>query len=380
MSDPHWSGRVTTGHGVVVVLSSSGDGEARAHDTATRLALARKLAGIKGYDFAGAFDPSVRYPGSLYFVPDDTLVGADKARALGIRGERDLFGGVVPHPFVATKAISHPLVTAEAAAPPGWSADFCATLGDALLRGFTVFSMDDARRAAAILLPLGPVRVKRPGGVGGRGQAVAADGTALDAILEAEDPAEVARVGLVLEENLRDVTTHSVGQVRVAELVASYWGTQRLTADNHGEQVYGGSDLIVVRGDFDALLQFDLGSEARLALARARAYDRAATACFPGFFASRRNYDVACGLDAQGRRRCGVLEQSWRIGGSSPAEIAALEAFRADGALPAVRAASVEVYGAGVSVPPNAEVHYQGVDSLLGRITKYAVVEPYADP
>ena len=27
-------------------------------------------------------------------------------RALGIRGEEDLFGGVVPFPFVATKAIS----------------------------------------------------------------------------------------------------------------------------------------------------------------------------------------------------------------------------------------------------------------------------------
>ena len=65
--------------------------------------------------------------------------------------------------------------------------------------------------------------------------------------------AELARDGLVLEENLVDVTTHSVGQVRVAELVASYHGTQRLTSDNHGEQVYGGSDLLVVRGGFDAL-------------------------------------------------------------------------------------------------------------------------------
>ena len=45
------------------------------------------------------------------------------------------------------------------------------------------------------------------------------------------------------------------------------------------------------------------------------------------FFASRRNYDVVAGLDARGQRRCGVLEQSWRVGGASPAELVALAAF-----------------------------------------------------
>ena len=49
--------------------------------------------------------------------------------------------------------------------------------------------------------------------------------------------------------------------------------------------------------------------------------------------------------DAVGRRRSGVLEQSWRAGGASGAEIAALEAFRADPSLPSVRAITREVYG-----------------------------------
>jgi len=42
----------------------------------------------------------------------------------------------------------------------------------------------------------------------------------------------------VLEEELGDVTTYSVGQVRVAGLVASYCGTQSLTTDNSGATVY----------------------------------------------------------------------------------------------------------------------------------------------
>ena len=150
--------------------------------------------------------------------------------------------------------------------------------------------------------------------------------------LPAIDPDQLANAGLVLEENLTAVTTYSVGQVRVADLTATYYGSQRLTTDNGGDEVYGGSDLVVVRGDFDALVQLPLPESIRVAVEQARTYD-AATSVFPGMFASRRNYDVAQGVDARGQWRSGVLEQSWRIGGATGAEIAALEAFRADPAL-----------------------------------------------
>ena len=102
--------------------------------------------------------------------------------------------------------------------------------------------------------------------------------------------------------------------------------------------------------------------------------------CFPGMFASRRNYDVIQGTDAAGRRRSGVLEQSWRVGGASGAEIAALEAFRAEPALRAVRASTVEDYGeAAPPPPPGATVYFRGVDERVGPITKYATVEPHGD-
>ena len=73
----------------------------------------------------------------------------------------------------------------------------------------------------------------------------------------------------------------------------------------------------------------------RQAIEYARIFDTAAAIFFPGCFASRRNYDIAQGRDGNGRERFGVLEQSWRVGGASSAEIAALEAFRADPGLPA---------------------------------------------
>ena len=61
------------------------------------------------------------------------------------------------------------------------------------------------------------------------------------------------------------------------------------------------------------------------------------------FFASRRNYDIARGIDAQGQWRCRVLEQSWRIGGASGPEVAALQAFRADPALRVIRAWCIDL-------------------------------------
>jgi hypothetical protein len=63
------------------------------------------------------------------------------------------------------------------------------------------------------------------------------------------------------------------------------------------------------------------------------------------------------------------------MGGASGAEIAALEAFRAEPGLRAVRASTVEIYGGAVP-PPHATVYFHGVDERDGPMTKYATVEP----
>ena len=363
--------------GTVVTYAVPGHGFAHSHERATRDSIARRLAALKGFDFAGEYDPASPHPGPVYLVPGDTLVGLDAAAALGVRSEHHLFGGVVPHAVVATKAITHPLIGPNAQAPPGWSGVFGMQVRDVVLSGFTAFTPEDAREAARRLLRSGPVRVKPVRATGGRGQQVVADAAGMDAVLGTMDAAELRCHGLVLEEDLGDVATYSVGQVRVAELVASYCGTQSLTTDSGGATVYGGSELLVVRGGFEALHALGLPAELALSIAQARVYDAAATEHFPGLFASRRNYDVVRGMDADGRRRSGVLEQSWRIGGASGAEVAALEVFRAAPALRAVRTATVERYGEGHAPPPHATIHFRGTDERDGPMTKYALAEPY---
>ena len=197
----------------------------------------------------------------------------------------------------------------------------------------------------------------------------------LEAELDALGDAALRAEGIVVERQLDSIETLSVGQVTLDDLVASYYGVQHLTVNNHGHHVYGGTDLVAVHGGFDLLMQLDVMSDVQEAIIKARAFDAAVQNDYAGFFASRRNYDVAWGIDAQGVRRCGVLEQSWRIGGATGAELGALRMFRADPRVHAVRASTREIYGGDVQVPDGACVIYRGVDPQAGAITKYYTVD-----
>ena len=362
-----------------VVLTHANRPNEPQHERVVHAALAERLAALLGLTYGGDYDPTRRYEAQPYLVPSGTVVGLREAQALGLCGEADLFGGVVPQAFVETKAITHPLIRPDAAAPVGWSRDFSTQVKGSVLAGYSVFSLEDARDAGRRLLHEGSVRIKPVRATGGRGQQRVDDSDALDQALFALDEQELAEYGLVLEAHLEHVTTFSVGQVRVGGRLASYYGTQRLTEDNAGNEVYGGSDLVVVDGDFEALLALDLTETTRLAVSQAQVYDEAASACYRNFFASRRNYDIAQGVDGRGQPRSGVLEQSWRIGGASSAEIAALELFRQGTGARVVRASSLEIYGRERPAPAGATILYQGQDDEVGFVTKCVVVEQYGD-
>jgi hypothetical protein len=358
--------------GAVVALVPQVQTQASEHERCTLRLFVRHLAALKGWDDGGSFDPA-RAEGPLYFVPSCTL-NREQADALGIRGPDGLFGGVVPEPFVATKAISHPLVAPDAAAPAGWNNGFAQQVGDAVLEGYSVFSREDARLAGERLLARGPLRLKPVRATGGRDQQVVRDVQALRELIDGLDLDELREWGLVLEENMEDVTTFSVGLVQVDDLAASYHGVQKLTPGHDGQEVFGGSDLTVARGGYEALLATDLPPDVLRAVEQARRYEDAVRACYPGFYASRRNYDILVGRDAAGRRRSAVLEQSWRAGGATGAELAALELFRAEPRRDRVRTCTVELFGDSPEPPAGATVYFRGVDPEVGRITKFAMV------
>ena len=190
---------------------------------------------------------------------------------------------------------------------------------EVVLPGFSAFTREDAREAARLLLANGPVRLKRGRGIGGRGQAVieALD----DPVFDTLDKTELRTYGLVVEPNLADLTTFSVGQVCVGDLRLVLRHAEG-DDDNQGEARVRrlGSSRRARR--LRRLERVDFPPQVRIAIEQAKAFDAAAQDEFDGLFASRRNYDVLRGRDASGRWLSGVLEQSWRIGGASGPEVA----------------------------------------------------------
>lgn len=72
-------------------------GHASLHETMTREEIVHRVAELKGCPFAEEMPQSL-WPKHTYLIPSDTL-HADAAQRLGVRGEDDLLGGVVPYPL-----------------------------------------------------------------------------------------------------------------------------------------------------------------------------------------------------------------------------------------------------------------------------------------
>ena len=351
-------------------------GTADQHRIETASSVARRLAGLLGLPFHGAVEPALLASGAYYVVPDKTLCPASAAEALGIRSSDDFFGGIVPYPFVATKCVSHGLVRPGAAQPQGWVEALADRIENAVLPGHTAFDLDDAREAARRLLGQhGPVRIKAPSATGGSGQSRHADLAGVEARLHELSPQQVADEGIVIEIDLDEEATWSIGTVSVGGQAAAYYGQQSTTTDNHGQVVYGGSVLTVIRGGWDELIAADLPADLTAgphqAARLARCYHDAMHEAYPGLVASRCNYDVITGRDAGGHLRSAVLEQSWRLGGASGAEVVALLALRDDPSLEAIEVSTHEVYGDQGPPPPDVQVDYHAEDPAVGWILKY---------
>lgn len=359
-----------------LVVAHSVRPDAPLHEVETNRALARWLAQIVGLKYGGSYNPELHDGQDLYLLPTQTLVGVAAARALGVKGPEDLWGGYVDHDFICTKAISHGLLNKHAFAPDGWAPLFSERVRSVVLDGFSVFSLDDARPAAEHLLYNGPIRLKPIHACAGRGQEVIKSLDQFDAILARPEAKKLFSEGVVLEQDLDNVITHSVGQSFIGGKVLSYCGDQYLTEDGQGEQVYGGSNLLVVQGYYDDLLELELPDDVRLAIRQAQVFDNAADEAYPGFYASRRNYDIAQGLDSNGKQRSGVLEQSWRMGGASSAEIAALQSFVNDPGMRAIRVSSVETY-IDQPLPADAIEVYRGPAESSDFLLKYVTVKSY---
>lgn len=333
------------------VIALDVDGDERApHELASLWFAAARIAAwpAPSRDGRGPCGSSARF-----YVPSSTLSTA-QAAIFGIVDGSQLWGGIVPHAFVGTKLVSHPLWKPGAAAPAGWIT--VPGIETCTLPGHAVFSRTDAREAGLALLAGGDIRLKCPYARGGNGQQVVRDPRGLEEWLAATDDDAIG-AGLVIERDLARSTTCSIGCSELRGHRIAYHGRQRLVADRRGALVYGGSRLRFRRGGLQELRAELSGAVAQVARL-AQAYDHALRAAY-GVVASRCNYDVIVGTDARGQRHAGVLEQSWRFGGASMAEMLANEAFAAHPRLQWLVAETVETWG-DAPLPDGAVLHWPG--------------------
>src|SRR4051812_26482273 len=170
----------------VVVYFGKLGGRLQEHQRLMLMKDAETIAHLLSCDFGGEYCAERSFDGPTYYVPDDSLL-SDEARLLGIQSPEGFYGGIVPFPFVKTKAITHGLLSSNSAHPVGWSFDFSERVREVVLGGYTAFSHEDARHATARLLTHGPVRIKSPLGASGKGQNVVRSLAELDSLRERWD-------------------------------------------------------------------------------------------------------------------------------------------------------------------------------------------------
>jgi Protein of unknown function (DUF3182) len=83
---------------------------------------------------------------------------------------------------------------------------------------------------------------------------------------------------------------------------------------------------------------------------------------------------VGQGIDYEGQLRSGVLESSWRVGGATAAELAALTKFADDPSVNMVEASHLEKFGQDCNAPPEAIIHFRGDDPEVGPLLRYTLV------
>jgi len=285
-------------------------------------AVAGRIAGILGGEVRDVTELKAHRTGqnSNYAVPADAL-SIDDARRYGIFDADSVHGAIVSDQMQAEKGVLHSPVSPEASVPPWYSRSFARKLGEAaaVLPGFVVFTEEDAQEALARLKGDGfSARFKKLPESQTRGQYPVQSPDDLREVIH-KDLATFIKCGAVLEASLQDFTEIDLGYVRMDGEDYSWIGAPV-------NEPRFQTELTVVRGDFSDLAAQLTEPNELIAVRQAQTvFD---TYRWSGAVIGRGVFDVLQGNVTDNAFVSGVVDPSLRIGGSSPAELRAIEALR----------------------------------------------------
>lgn len=315
-------------------------------DQMTQQLLSQRLATLLNLQLVTPkepFAPDSLEPSECFYVPNHTLL-PQEADALSIKSLHDLYGGVVPYAFLLNKTLSHPIHHLSMDSPEGWNNDLALALQPYVLKGRSAFNTQDALWTAEGLIHNGPLRIKLASANAGRGQWIVNNHEEVVDLLNQAQYQPFFEQGVIFEEALHNTVTFTIGQTEIGNHIISYCGEQEVTMDLKDQPAYGGSAISVVRGGYDQLESALIFDQHKEALRLVQQYERHIFNAFPQIYASRRNYDVLQGTNANGHKCLSVIDHSWELGGASMAELLALEAFAADSSLHRIRTWTKERY------------------------------------
>jgi hypothetical protein len=284
--------------------------------------VARKIAEHLGVPYTGEVEGLIA--DTLYLVPPRTL--DRNQRRLLQRDEENIYGAALDSLDHVGKAILHPTVSQMQ--PVFYSYDFAnqVTQQGLVLPGYTAFSAIDALSAYRSDLPYG-YRLKPPHLSDGHGQIAIEDEQHLQSLLEQMDDAFLREHGVVMEANLNDPQTISVGFARIGRDTYSFIAHQkddRVLEDGIERSRYLGANITAVRGNLDDL-RLVAPHKDREAVEKSAAFYNAYSHFNP--LATRLSFDCLSGYDNRGERYSGITDITGRLGGTCPAIMEAMRYF-----------------------------------------------------
>jgi hypothetical protein len=283
--------------------------------------VAQDLATYFGIPFLGTQNGQ---GGDFYYVPAKTVEASDAIK-LGIENSRDLYGAIASKRTATGKSILHPSVSNIT--PDFYNPEFAELIQDLVLPGFVGFNPLDILKGYNFFSRSFPARLKLSNESDGLGQFPIQDKLHLEQIIEKIDPSIIAEEGVVLEPELQNPKTISVGFAQIGTKLLSFIAKQKNdVADDDGQlrNRYLGAVVTVVSGDLEQLQTIEGLSEIDL---------EAVTKCIQfnqhyqknmDIIASRLSYDFLFGQNDQGQIFSGITDITGRLGGTCPAIMMAL--------------------------------------------------------
>lgn len=270
---------------------------------------------------------------NLFFLPHMTLCDHSTVDRLGIN-VGNFYGGIVGFEHERTKLIMHDLLHPPAIRPDGWNERFANAISHLALPGYSVFALEDLKTAVRkILASFSRARIKLATGADGLGQFVVDSLTSLEPIIQQIVAANIIHNGACVEVDLNEPTTYSINTDTIGDLRISSIGVHRRHMENPNAQTEIGTDYNMVVGNVDEI-RLELTSlnqdHVRRIIDLIHEFDQQVSRHLPHILLTRKTYQAIIGTDDRGQQHMGVLEQSWRRGGSSANTLLAAQEFLND--------------------------------------------------